>query len=89
MKIHAGREFGTWHLSLTKCQIIILFSSFEYKNRSHGGKSIFVVASCRDSRKSRRIMTFEMSENQELTENRGFDDEIDILSHQNEAVKIN
>ena len=38
-----GSEFGTWHLSLTKCQIIILFSSFEFKNRSHGGKSIFHV----------------------------------------------
>ena len=55
----------------------------------NGGKSIFLVTSCRDSRKSRRIMTFEMSENQELTEHRGFDDGIDILLHQNEAEKIN
>ena len=89
MQIHAGWEFGTWHLSLTNPQIIIFFSTWEYKNRSHGGKSIFLVTSCRDSRKSRRIMTFEMSENQELTENQDFDNEIDILLHQNEAGKIN
>ena len=34
-------------------------------------------------------MTFEMSENQELTENQDFDDEIDILLYQNGAEKIN
>ena len=56
---------------------------------SHGGKSILLVASCRDSMKSRRIMTFEMSENQEMTENRCFDYEIEILLHQNGAEKIN
>ena len=83
-----GREFGTWHLSLTNLQIIILFSTWEYKNKSHSGKSIFLVTSCRDSRKSRRIMTFEMSENQEMSKNQGFDDEFDILLFQNGAEKI-
>ena len=88
MQIHAGWEFGTWHLSLTNLQIIISFSTWEYKNKSRGGKSIFLVTNCRDSRKS-RIMTFEMSENQEMSESRGFDDEIDILLYQNGAEKIN
>ena len=32
-------------------------------------------------------MTFEMSENQELTENPDFDDEIDILLYKNGAEK--
>ena len=31
MQIHAGWEFGTWHLSLTNPKIIILFSTWEYK----------------------------------------------------------
>ena len=34
-------------------------------------------------------MTFEMSENQELTEHQDFDDESDILLYQNEAEKNN
>ena len=89
MQTHAGWEFGTWHLSLTDLQIIISFSTWEYKNKSHGGKSIFLVTSCRDSRKSRRIMTFEMSENQELTENQDFEDEIDFLLYQTGAEKHN
>ena len=33
--------------------------------------------------------TFEMSENHEMLENRGFDDEIDILLDQNGADEIN
>ena len=53
-----GSEFGTWHLSLTKCQIIILFSSFEFKNRSHGGKSIFHVDKWGVMRFSHRKVTF-------------------------------
>ena len=40
-------------------------------------------------RNSHRKMTFEMSENQEMSENRGVDDEIDILLYRNEAEKIN
>ena len=34
-------------------------------------------------------MTFEMSENHEISNNQGFDDEIDILLYRNEADKIN
>ena len=89
MQIHASWDFGTLHFCLTNSQIIISFSAWEYKNRSHGGKSIFLVTSCRDSRKSRRIMTFEMSENQEMSKNHGFANEIDILLYQNGAEKIN
>ena len=77
-----GSKFGTWHLSLTKCQIIILFSSFEFKNRSHGGKSKFDVEKWGVMRFSHRKVTFEMSENQEMFENIGFKDEIDILWYQ-------
>ena len=73
-----GSEFGTWHLSLTKCQIIILFSSFEFKNRSHGGKSIFHVDKWGVMRFSHRKVTFEMLENHEIFEMRGLYDEIDI-----------
>ena len=40
-------------------------------------------------RNSHRKVTFEMTENQEMFENRGFDDEIDILLSQNGAEKIN
>ena len=34
-------------------------------------------------------MTFEISENQEMSKNQDFDDEIDILFYQNGAEKIN
>ena len=39
-------------------RLLLLFSTWEYKNRSHGGKSILLVARCRDSNRNRRIMTF-------------------------------
>ena len=84
-----GSEFGTWHLSLTKCQIIILFSSFEFKNRSHGGKSKFDVEKWGVMRFSHRKVTFEMLENHEIFEIRGFYDEIDIWWYPNWAEKIN
>ena len=38
---------------------------------------------------SHRNVTFEMLENQEMSENRGFDHEIDILWYQSGAEKIN
>ena len=40
-------------------------------------------------RNSHRKVTFEMSENQEMFENRSFHDEIDILWYQSGAEKIN
>ena len=63
-----GSEFGTWHLSLTKCQIIILFSSFEFENRSHGGTPKFDVDKWGVMRFSHRKVTFEMLENPEMLE---------------------
>ena len=56
---------------------------------SHGGKSIFLVTRWGDSKNSHRKVTFEMSENQEMSKHRGFDNEIDILLYQNGAEKIN
>ena len=38
---------------------------------------------------SYRIVTFEMSENHEMSENQGLYDEIDILLYQNGAEQIN
>ena len=40
-------------------------------------------------RNSHRKVTFEMMENQEISQNRGFHDEIDILWYQSGAEKIN
>ena len=82
MQSHAGWEFGTWHLSLTNPQIIISFSTWEYKNRSHGGKSILLVARCRDSKRNRRIRTFRIV-------GKSRNDEIDILLYKNGAEQIN
>ena len=73
--------------TLTKCQNIILFSSLEYKNRSHGGKSIFDVGKQGVMRNSHRKVTFEMTENQEMLEMRGLYDGIDILWYQSGAEK--
>ena len=42
-----------------------------------------------DSKNSHRKVTFEMSENHEMSENQGLYNEIDILLSQNGAEKIN
>ena len=89
MQIHAGWEVGTLHFCLTNLQIIIFFSPWEYNNKSHGGKSIFLVTRWGDSKNSHRKVTFEMSENHNLSKNQGFDDEIDIPLYQNGAEQIN
>ena len=49
---------------------------------SHGGKSIFLMTRWGDSKNSHRKVTFEMSENQEMSENPGLYDEIDIFWYQ-------
>ena len=88
MQIHAGWEFGTLHFRLPNPQIIISFSTWEYKNKSHGGESILLVARCRDSNQNRRIRTFKIVGKSRNDGKSRFDNELDILLYQNEAEKI-